>query len=96
MDKGVAQYSNLYSCLFLPTVERGIKDWKKVALYRYEDPLMGPRTIPNPDNMLGLLKKLEGKDRIAVDLEKGVVSVHVGGNGLKTTLGHSVVYLVEN
>ena len=57
---------------------------------------MGPRTIPNPDNMLGLLKKLEGKDRIAVDLEKGVVSVHVGGNGLKTTLGHSVVYLVEN
>ena len=34
-------------------LERGIKDAKKVKLYRYQDPLMGPRTIPNPADMLG-------------------------------------------
>jgi hypothetical protein len=36
----------------LARIERGIKDFKKVKLYRYEDPGMGPRNMPNPDEIL--------------------------------------------
>ena len=32
-------------------LERGIKDPKRVKLYRYDDPAMGPRTMPNPTDM---------------------------------------------
>ena len=34
-------------------MEKGIKDPKRLMLYRYEDPAMGPRLMPNPENMLG-------------------------------------------
>ena len=38
--------------------ERNIKDHKKIQLWRYEDPILGPRTFPS------LEKPLEGKAQV--------------------------------
>jgi leucyl-tRNA synthetase len=35
----------------LARVERNVKDGSKVKLFRYEDPVLGPRTIPSLDQI---------------------------------------------
>lgn len=76
-------------------MEKGIKDPKRLMLYRYEDPAMGPRLMPNPENMLGPMKQLALNDSFAIDLEVKSVAVHLGGNGTKLDLGTQIVYVVE-
>jgi hypothetical protein len=51
--------------------ERNIKDPKSVTLYRHEDPVLGPRKIPN------LEKPLDGKVAILAD-QVQILSIHFG------------------
>jgi len=76
-------------------LERGIKDPKRVKLYRYDDPAMGPRTMPNPTDMFSLMKKLDLSDSFSIDLERQSVAVNLQGNGTKVDLGKQIVYVVE-
>lgn len=79
----------------LARIERGIKDFKKVKLYRYEDPGMGPRNMPNPDEILAGLKLLDLNDSFSIDCSKKTVTVNLQGNGLKVEVGRQIVYVVE-
>ena len=69
--------------------EKNVKDPKKVKLYRFTDPILGPRKTPS------LEKPLEGKEEIKsgevfkIDLEKEIVRL---GN---LDLGESLIYRVE-
>jgi len=76
-------------------MEKGVKDPKKVILYRYEDPAMGPRLMPNPENMFGAMKQLALNDSFTINLESKSISVNLDGNGTKVDLGKQIVYVVE-
>lgn len=66
----------------------------RVSLWRYQDPLMGPRKIPTCDDLE------RGKVRVTeaavfhVDLEKKSVSVEE--NGSKFDVGSKLVYVVSD
>ena len=49
--------------------ERNVKDEKKVQLYRFEDPILGPRKNPTLENYktdLQYFERLRDSDEIAV------------------------------
>ena len=70
----------------LARMEKAVKDPAAVRLYRWEDPVLGPRRMPNMQKpMDGKVEVKEG-DKFEVDLEKG--EVKVGG----VDVGQSMVY----
>merc|ERR1712062_882081 len=71
--------------------ERNLKDEKKVELWRFEDPIMGPRTIPSLDNPLQGKVQIKNGVRFSIDLQSQKVML----DG-KTDVGQSLIYrLVE-
>ncbi len=53
-----------------------------MRLYRYDDPVMGPRRVPNCDRPLEGKAEVREAEELEVDLEKGTVAVQgkdVGG-----------------
>ncbi len=72
----------------LANLERNIKDHAKVKLYRYEDPILGPRKIPSAeDPMEGKVQIQEG-ELFSIDVDKDTVSIS------KSSIG-SVIYVTE-
>ena len=64
----------------------------KVELYRYEDPVLGPRSIPTPDWRVGRVKvKADGK--LEVNVEQGHVNLSSNGSPA-VELGSQLVYVV--
>jgi len=72
--------------------ERGIKDSKSVKLYRWSDPLMGPRKIPSIEKPLEGLVPLSSDSMFIVDLEKQVITIKI--DGVEKNLGPNVIYRV--
>ena len=71
--------------------ERNLKDEKKVELWRFEDPIMGPRTIPSLDNPLQGKVQIKNGLRFSIDLQSQKVML----DG-KTDVGQSLIYrLIE-
>ena len=71
--------------------ERNLKDEKKVELWRFEDPIMGPRTIPSLDNPLQGKVQIKNGVRFSIDLQSQKVML----DG-KTDVGQSLIYrLIE-
>eukprot|EP00095_Tigriopus_kingsejongensis_P005736 maker-scaffold28_size608977-snap-gene-1.13 protein:Tk05736 transcript:maker-scaffold28_size608977-snap-gene-1.13-mRNA-1 annotation:"hypothetical protein BRAFLDRAFT_63907" len=74
----------------LQRMEKNVKDASKVKLYRFKDPVLGPRKIPNLDHPLEGKVEIGAKDIWDVDLEKLVIKVG------KLDIGNLLVYrLVE-
>lgn len=70
----------------------GVKDSSAVKVYRFEDPVMGPRVLPQFGKpLLGLVAVEEGK--FEVDVEKKTVHL-VPAKGSKVVLGVNLVYIV--
>ena len=73
----------------LARTEKNVKDPRKVKLYRFTDPVLGPRKTPSIE------KPLEGKEEIKagevfkIDLDKQVVAL---GN---LELGESLIYRID-
>jgi len=75
-------------------VERGIKDPKLITLYRWEDPVMGPRKMPSLTEPLKGLVLVNAEDKFTIDLEKQFVTLNIQGKS--TSLGPNVIYRIEN
>lgn len=70
----------------------GIKDAGALKLYRFEDPVMGPRLIPQYEGHLNGKVALE-EGRFEVDVEKATIHL-VPVKGAKTVLGSQMCYIV--
>ena len=78
----------------LHRMERNVKDHERVSIFRYTDPVMGPRKIPS------LTAPLEGKtevsksqDKFKIDLTSNKVSVELP-DGKLTDIGDVLVYRI--
>lgn len=67
-------------------------DASTIALYHYEDPVLGPRVIPSSENILLNKKKLPNNAVFLTDLAKKVVSVKAENNVYD--VGESLIYCV--
>ncbi len=72
----------------LAAAGRGIKEGK-VSLFRYEDPVMGPRRMPNVEKQLEGLVKVQASDKFAIDLQKSSVTLK------EKDFGKVLIYRVE-
>lgn len=71
----------------------GIKEVSAVKLYRFEDPVMGPRVLPQFGNPLnGKVQVEEGK--FEVDVEKKLIHL-VPTKGSRVVIGSQLTYIVE-
>lgn len=71
--------------------ERNLKDEKKVELWRFEDPIMGPRKIPSLDNPLEGKVQIKNGVKFSIDLQSQKVML----DGI-VDVGQSLIYrLIE-
>jgi len=59
----------------LARMEKNIKEGTPVSLYRWTDPVMGPRTMPDMKIPLAGLTQVMEKDTFNIDLEKNMVKL---------------------
>ena len=71
-------------------------DVKKLELFCYSDPQLGPRAIP-PEDILksDMLTKLNGSGVFHVDSEKQTISFDAGATGNVITVGSQLIYFVD-
>ena len=67
--------------------ERNLKDEKKVQLWRFEDPVMGPRKMPTLDNPLQGKVQIQNGVKFSIDLQSQKVTL----DG-KVEVGQSLIY----
>jgi len=77
-------------CRRLARIERGVKDGSSVQLYRYTDPIMGPRAMPDCNSPLAGLTPLNQTDQFCIDVDTQCVKL---GN---LDLGPELVYMVKS
>jgi len=69
--------------------ERNLKDTTKLTLYRWTDPVMGPRAMPDMNKPLDNLSPLAEDDVLTIDLGKGAVTLK------DINLGTSIIYRLD-
>eukprot|EP00088_Acartia_fossae_P002624 TRINITY_DN1108_c1_g1_i3.p1 TRINITY_DN1108_c1_g1~~TRINITY_DN1108_c1_g1_i3.p1 ORF type:complete len:1178 (+),score=353.43 TRINITY_DN1108_c1_g1_i3:49-3582(+) len=74
----------------LARTERGVKDPKRVELYMWEDPDMGPRKIPALDKAMDGLVLVDKATSFAINTSSNTVTIGAGGK-----LCQSLVYTVN-
>lgn len=73
---------------------RHIKDPKRVTIWRYEDPELGPRTIPEYDDMMKGKTPLPSSTQIDVDVEKSTITIIVDGKSVN--IGSQLIFYVSS
>lgn len=73
--------------------DRHIKDTSKVELWRWEDPVMGPRRFPTFNDPTSGRVQLKPDDILIVNVSRN--SVVVQSNGINVSLGDSISYTVQ-
>jgi len=68
---------------------------QRVQLLRYNDPALGPRKLPNFDNLSADKTTIEASDTFAVDTRKHAVTLQCG-TGLSVAVGSQLVYIVNS
>ena len=75
--------------------ERNVKDSKKVKLFRYEDPILGPRKLPSIDTINdGKIEILGDEFVFKLDLSSNQVRLCNRTNSKEIPIGGSLVYRV--
>lgn len=78
----------------LHRMERNVKDHERVSIFRYSDPVMGPRKIPSLTAPLeGKTEVSKSKDKFRIDLASNKVSVELP-DGKVTDIGEVLVYRI--
>ncbi|XP_041499633.1 leucine--tRNA ligase, cytoplasmic [Microtus oregoni] len=77
----------------LMKMDRGIKDLSKVKLMRFDNPLLGPRSVPVLGREHSEKTLISESAVFHVDLESK--KVHLTENGLRMDIGDTMVYLVH-
>ncbi|XP_075235373.1 leucyl-tRNA synthetase [Lycorma delicatula] len=78
----------------LGTENRHIKDINKVELWRWKDPVLGPRKFPGFNAPTQGRILLEKNEKFIVDLNSNLVSVE--NNGGTIQLGESIAYIIHS
>jgi len=73
----------------LARLERGVKDSKAVSLYRWTDPVLGPRVMPDMNKPLANLTPVDKKDVFTINLETNEVTLQ------NLNLGPGLIYRIE-
>jgi len=73
-----------------------VKSTNVLELFRYSDPVMGPRKIPEP-NLLGKGRTVQLNDNDQIKFSDGNMHVKTVVNGLESTvlLGDQILYFVD-
>ncbi|KAK3919230.1 Leucine--tRNA ligase, cytoplasmic [Frankliniella fusca] len=74
-------------------MDKNIKGTQTVELYRYEDPVMGPRSIPNLNSPLAGKALLPSSAEFLADVTSGKVEVSI--NGKRHPVGSQLLYVVK-
>ena len=75
--------------------ERNVKDPKKVKLFRYEDPVLGPRKMPSIDTINDGKIEVHGDEFVfKLDLSSNQVKLCNEINASEFTVGDTLVYRV--
>ncbi|XP_046652789.1 leucine--tRNA ligase, cytoplasmic-like [Daphnia pulicaria] len=69
-----------------------IKDPKRVSLWRFQDPILGPRKIPTSDDLERGKVQLTEASTFFVNVENNTVAVEE--NGVQIDIGSSLTYIV--
>jgi len=73
-----------------------VKSLHTIDLYRYKDPIMGPRQIPEPNLLIkGRVAKLNDTDIVTFEGEEIFVTTVVNGMESKILLGDQLLYFVD-
>ena len=68
-------------------------DPKRITLWRYEDPIIGPRKIPTCDNLERGKVELKETQTFAVNIENQTVTINENGSHIE--IGSRIVYMVS-
>ncbi|XP_043525859.1 leucine--tRNA ligase, cytoplasmic [Frieseomelitta varia] len=71
-----------------------IKNSSSVSLYRYDDPLLGPRSKPTVDDILKGKTQIPSNSVFNVDMENKNVNVNVGGS--VHNIGNELIYILQS
>lgn len=71
-----------------------IKNSSSVSLYRYDDPLLGPRSKPTMDNILKGKTQIPSNSVFNVDMENKNVTVNVEGS--VHSVGNELIYILQS
>ena len=71
-----------------------ILDSSLVSLYRYDDPLLGPRSKPTVDDILKGKTQIPSNSVFDVDIENKNVNVNVGGS--VHNIGNELIYILQS
>lgn len=77
----------------LTKLDKGIKSTQAVELWRYEDPALGVRTIPNLNSPLAGKELIPSGAVFNANVDTGVVEVSI--NGKCYPIGSQIVYIVK-
>ncbi|KAH0558055.1 leucine--tRNA ligase, cytoplasmic [Cotesia glomerata] len=72
-----------------------IKDVSSVLLYRYEDPVLGPRTIPNLANIFNGKVQIPSDAVFNVNLETKTIKVNSKSSKESHSLGDEILYFIK-
>ena len=72
-------------------------DGRRVKLLRYNDPVLGPRKLPNFDNFAADKSTIDASDTFSVDTERNQVLLRSAADRASTVpLGQQLVYIVTS
>ncbi|XP_029053430.2 leucine--tRNA ligase, cytoplasmic [Osmia bicornis bicornis] len=71
-----------------------IKDLSSIVLYRYDDPLLGPRSKPVPDDVLKGKTQIPPNSKFIVDMESKTIKVNVENNVYD--VGNELTYINQS
>ncbi|XP_076181094.1 leucyl-tRNA synthetase [Ptiloglossa arizonensis] len=77
----------------ISTQNKHIMDQSLVSLYRYNDPLLGPRSKPVSDDILKGKTQIPLNSIFKIDIEKNIIEVIENGNTYD--IGNELIYTVQ-
>lgn len=66
-----------------------------MKLLRYDDPVLGPRRLPNLDGFYDGKSAIEAGDTFAVDNDKRLVTLRRASDACDVPVGSQLVYVVS-
>jgi len=73
-----------------------VKSIQTIDLFRYKDPIMGPRQIPEPNLLIkGRVEKLNDTDIVTFENDQIFVTTVVNGMESKILMGDHLLYFVD-
>jgi len=67
-----------------------------VKLLRYNDPLLGPRKLPNFENFTAEKSAVDAGDTFGVDIDKNAVTLRCRETDCTVAVGSQLIYVITS